>query len=98
MIWISVLIEEINKSNAKLLWISNLKPESSASADSLSIEQKLSLLRETGLRQLDGILWPDSVEVPEDAPDYLFVHKLGVDENGLHQQSLLKQAIWQFLK
>ena len=91
--------QAINLSSAPLILVANMKPELLGGNKTLSLMQQLTLLRTSGVRSVDEILWPSSrqkevVVMPKKMTlPVTSIHDMDGDIPTQHDSEKLRQAV-----
>lgn len=100
----SLLVENIaqaiNSSTAPLILVVNIKEEILGGEIRLSFAKQIELLQKAGIRSLDHILWPTNRELSAQEMKQFPITAVDMKpcERGLHNELILKTAIFELLK
>lgn len=94
------IVTAINESNAPLILVVNIKEEELGGGIKLTFEKQLALLEKAGVRKLDHILWPENRELLVGHFNQYPIKQVDMKpcERGLHNEAILKAAIFDLLK
>ncbi len=93
------ILQAINKSTAPLILVVNIKEEELGGIK-LTFAKQLALLEKAGVRALDHILWPQNRELLVEHFNQYPITQIDMQpcEKGLHDEQVLKTAIFDLLR
>lgn len=93
------ILQAINKSTAPLILVVNIKEEELGGIK-LTFAKQLALLEKAGVRALDHILWPQNRELLVEHFNQYPITQIDMQpcEKGLHDEQVLKAAIFDLLR
>lgn len=94
------ILRAINNSKAPLILIVNIKEEELGGGLRLTFNKQLELLKKAGVRALDHVLWPENRELSLEDFNRYPIKQVDMKpcDKGLHNEKILKAAIFDLLK
>jgi uncharacterized cofD-like protein len=94
------ILQAINTSKAPLILVVNIKEEELGGGLRLTFNKQLELLNKAGLRKLDHVLWPENRELSLEDFNRYPIKQVDMKpcDKGLHNEKILKAAIFELLK
>lgn len=94
------ILRAINNSKAPLILIVNIKEEELGGGLRLTFNKQLELLKKAGVRALDHVLWPENRELSLEDFNRYPIKQVDMKpcDKGLHNEKILKAAIFELLK
>jgi len=94
------ILQAINTSKAPLILVVNIKEEELGGGLRLTFNKQLELLNKAGLRELDHVLWPENRELSLEDFNRYPIKQVDMKpcDKGLHNEKILKAAIFELLK
>lgn len=93
------ILQAINNSNAPLILVVNIKEEVLGGGIKLTFAKQMSLLKKTGIRDLNHILWPANRDLSVEEFNKYPITQVDMKpcDRGLHNEQVLKAAIFDLL-